>query len=142
MASVECGWPQSGPGPLAVHGPTVAVQVGYGGTLTDTLYPALVDTGAGECCIDSALAAELGLPVVDRQSVSGVGGRFEVSIHEAQLYVPALDFTMTGRFAGVHLTQGGQPHWALIGRTFLLHHTLVYDGQKGSAVLTRTSGQL
>ena len=140
MASVECGWPQINPAWLTLHGPTVQVQIKWianGEGQVSELYPALVDTGAGECCIDSALALELALPIVDRQWIAGATGREIVNIHEAELHVPALGFVMTGRFAGVHLTAGGQQHHALIGRTLLLHHVLVYDGQQGSAILTR-----
>ena len=64
---------------------------------------ALVDTGASESCIDSLLATELGLPVVDRRSVSGTHGAHPVNVHLAQVYVPTLDFTIFGTFAGVHL---------------------------------------
>ena len=57
-------------------------------------------------------------------------------MHLAQIYVPALDFTMYGVFAGVHLTAGGQPHYALMGRTFLQEFTLVYEGRTGTVTLS------
>ena len=82
MPSVECGF--ANPDLLTRHGPTVTVQVGYDPdfhpnsgsppNLPTDRYYALVDTGAGECCIDSALAERLQLPIVDQQSLSGAHG--------------------------------------------------------------------
>ena len=95
----------------------------------------MVDTGAVESCIDSTLAMELELPVIDRMVVAGVHGRDEVNMHLAQIHVPAIQVTVTGPFAGVHLRAGGQPHYALIGRTFLQHCTMTYRGTTGSVSL-------
>jgi hypothetical protein len=39
-------------------------------------------------------------------------------------------------FAGVHLVTGGQIHWALIGRTFLQHYTMVYEGRTGTVTIS------
>ena len=97
---------------------------------------ALVDTGAGESCIDSALAAELNLPIVDRRMVSGAHGSQEVNMHLAQVRVPSLNFTIYGAFAGVHLAAGGQVHQALIGRTFLNSFTMVYEGITGTVTIS------
>lgn len=97
---------------------------------------ALVDTGAGESCIDSALAAQLNLPIVDKRIVSGVHGSQEVNVHLAQVRVPALDMIILGAFAGVHLAAGGQPHRALIGRTFLRRFTMVYEGHTGTVTIS------
>ena len=95
-----------------------------------------MDTGAIESCIDSALASTLNLPIVDRQPVAGAHGSGEVNTHLAQIYVPALGVTVYGAFAGVHLTAGGQPHYALIGRTFLRNFTMVYKGRTGAVTLS------
>lgn len=62
-------------------------------------------------------------------------GKF--SMHLAQIHVPAVNFTVYGEFAGVHLLAGGQPHYALIGRTFLQYFTMTYDGNSGSVDLSR-----
>lgn len=97
---------------------------------------ALVDTGAMESCIDSLLAAQLGLPIVDRRKVSGVHGSQEVNVHLAQVHVPSLKVTIYGAFAGVHLAAGGQAHNALIGRTFLRNFTMVYEGRTGTVTLS------
>ena len=42
----------------------------------------------------------------------------------------------SGRFAGVHLRAGGQPHFALIGRTFLEDFTMRYEGKTGMVTLS------
>lgn len=138
----------SGADQLVSYGPTLLVNIGFDPAYDSTrgVLPvagvtginALVDTGATESCIDSMLAAQLNLPVVDRRFIAGVHGRQEINIHLAQVYVPALNFTLYGAFAGVHLAAGGQPHQALIGRTFLRHYTMVYEGKTGTVRLSST----
>ncbi len=56
-------------------------------------------------------------------------------MHLAQIYVPTLAFTLYGAFARVDLVAGGQPHVALIGRTFLQHFRMVYEGATGTVSL-------
>jgi hypothetical protein len=132
MLSVRCGFDgvaggASGADLLTSYGPTLLVDIGFDPNFKLGITPvapgikgihALVDTGAGESCIDSLLAAQLNLPVVDRRMVSGVHGGQEVNMHLAQVHVPSLRFTIYGAFAGVHLQAGGHLHRALIGRTF------------------------
>ena len=155
MSRADCGFKDyqgnSAQSFLVQFGPTLGVQIGFDRDyfpsdplrpdLPEDLWPALVDTGAAESCIDSALADILNLPVVDRRIVSGVHGSAEVNIHLAQIYVPSLQFTTYGRFAGVHLTSGGQMHRALIGRSFLRSFTMTYNGVAGSVELElKTAG--
>ncbi len=145
MPTAECGFENS-PAGLLLYGPTLPVQIGFDPEyrlaldrppdLPTNPYPALVDTGATASCIDSALAVDLKLPVVDRRSMAGVGGKAEFNIHLAQIYIPLLDFTIRGGFAGVHLIAGGQPHYALIGRTFLRYFRMTYDGRTGVVTLS------
>jgi|SRR5665213_236810 len=126
-------------------GPTLQVDIGFDPAYvpTQTTPPAagisgvhaLVDTGAQECCIDAMLATHLNLPIVDRRVVSGVQGSFEVNVYMAQVYFPTLTKTMYGAFAGVNLAAGGQPHSALIGRTFLQYFTLTYYGATGAVTI-------
>ena len=141
---VECGFP-SNPDQLLQFGPRVDVQIGLDiqalaakshPDLPPKLWPALVDTGATECCIDSALANALALPVVDQRTVAGALGGGQVNMHIGQMCVPSLKQTMYGLFAGVHLLSGGQPYVALIGRTFLRDYTMTYEGT-GSVLLSR-----
>jgi predicted aspartyl protease len=144
MPTVNCGFTNGEE--LGLYGPTLAVEIGFdsnfqAGTgnrpvLQSGPLPALVDTGAVESCIDSALAEVLQLPIVDRLQISGVGGAAEVNVHLAQIYIPELQHVIHGPFSAVHLTAGGQPHYALIGRTFLHNYTMIYDGRTGAVTLS------
>ena len=121
MPSVECGLLVGGTDERAAwlvrNGPTLGVRIGFDQTyrtgggappnLPATEHPALVDSGALLSCIDSALAADLRLPIVDREPVSGAHGAREVNVHLAQINIPTLNLNIVGRFHGVHLTDGG-----------------------------------
>ena len=145
MPTIECGFPNR-PDLLQSRGPTLQLRIGYdpqyrAGSVTvpdlpPDLLDGLVDTGAAESCIDSAVARDLSLPIIDQRDVSGALGPGVVNVHLAQIYVPELDVTVSGRFAGVHLSAGGQIHSALIGRSFLRHFSMAYDGATGSVQLT------
>jgi predicted aspartyl protease len=153
MPSTRCGFDgapggASGSVLLMAHGPTLIVDIGFDPAWRNPIISgipvpgmtgihALVDTGAGECCIDSMLAAQLNLPVVDRRFIAGIHGREQVNIHLAQVHVRLLNFTMYGAFAAVHLAAGGQPHRALIGRTFLQYYTMVYEGRTGTVTISK-----
>ena len=150
MARTRCGFDDTPQAPgrelLVVWGPTIGVDIGF-----DPNYnpqnpigipvpgirgvQALVDTGATESCIDSMLAAQLSLPIVDRRQVGGIGGAQVVNIHLAQVHVPSMGQTVYGAFAAVHLVAGGQAHQALIGRTFLQHFTMIYEGRTGTVTI-------
>lgn len=131
---------------LVSYGPTLHVDIGFDAAYTPASKEppragiqgvhALVDTGATESCIDGALAIQLNLPLVDRRHVAGAHGSFEVNVYLAQIHVPALDKTMYGAFTGVHLRAGGQLHQALMGRTFLQHFTMLYEGHSGQVRIT------
>jgi predicted aspartyl protease len=132
---------------LVMMGPTLMVDIGFDASwrsgspelpsLSGNLLPALVDTGATQSCIDQLLAASLGLPIVDRRTVGGVGGSHEVNMYLAQIHVPSLSFIQHGEFAGVSLQAGGQAHKALIGRTFLKGFELHYEGHTGTVRMTK-----
>ena len=96
MLEVECAPAPPDGGPLNAElleqlGPTLAVKIGFDpqyrpalGAVPDlpsTPHMALVDTGASLGCIDSELAASLGLPIVNRRDVSGVHGALTVNMH-------------------------------------------------------------
>jgi hypothetical protein len=117
MRSTKCGFKgvtggATGATLLASHGPTLFVDIGFDPTFvsgTAVKNPpiagikgihALVDTGASESCIDSLLASQLNLPIVDRRHVSGSAGPHEVNVYLAQVYIPSLAFTIHGAFAG------------------------------------------
>ncbi len=147
MAKTLCGF-NDGPGGsgrdlLATWGPTLFVDIGFDPNFKlgipvpgITRVEALVDTGASESCIDSLLAAQLNLPVVDRRQIAGVGGGHIANVHLAQVRIPLLNKTILGSFTAVHLAVGGQRHRALIGRSFLQHFTMVYEGRTGTVTLT------
>jgi len=161
MPQTRCGFDNqpgvSGSNLLSMFGPTLLVDIGFdpsfkiqthmmepGVTVSIPSAPAasikgveaLVDTGAGDSCIDSLLASQLNLPIIDKQPISGIGGQQEADIHLAQIHVPSLAFTLYGVFAAVHLSAGGQRHKALIGRSFLRHFTMVYEGKTGTVTIS------
>lgn len=149
MPQTKCGFDNSpgasGSDLLVAWGPTLLVNVGfdpdYKGPPAEpipgiTEIRALVDTGATECCIDSLLASQLGLPIVDKRSISGVHGSHIANVHLAQVHVPLLNFTMYGAFAAVDLVAGGQIHQVLMGRSFLRAFTMVYEGSSGTVTIS------
>lgn len=152
MATTKCGFDDKdevlGRDSLITFGPTLFVNIGFDPAYNPAAkptappnaqllkQPALVDSGATQSCIDGGIAQRLGLPVVDKQRVSGIGGICEVNMYLAQIYVPSLNYTIYGSFAGVDLVAGGQVHLALIGRTFLQDFTMVYEGKTGNVSLT------
>src|ERR1700690_2518307 len=97
MAEIKCGFndgPQTkGFELLMLFGPTVLVDIGFDPNHDPAVRPktipvpgitgvqALVDSGATECCIDSLLAAQLKLPLVNRRQISGVHGQKEVNVY-------------------------------------------------------------
>lgn len=152
MPIADCGFSDSGQVSgsqmLLRFGPTLFVDIGfdpehkYGvdGTLpksTAAQVPALVDTGATMSCIDDALAQKMELPLVDRQNVSGVSGKHKCNVFLAHIVAPTLAWFQWGLFYGVNLTEGGQAHQALIGRTFLQGMMMIYDGRTGSVQIAR-----
>jgi predicted aspartyl protease len=151
MPSIDCGFSDivggaTGSQLLITQGPTVLVDIGFDAafkvgmglpTPGISAVKALVDTGATESHIDSLLASQLGLPVVDQRTICGSGGAHKVNIHLAQVHVPSLSFTIYGEFAAVDLAAGGQMHQALLGRTFLRSMTMSYDGRTGKVTIVR-----
>lgn len=144
MTTADCGFAAQ-PEQLVTIGPTLKVQLGFdrnyhGGVgappkLPSQEYLALVDTGATASCIDSQVALNLGLPVIDQESVAGVHGSLKVNVQLAQIHIPSLGFTQIGEFSGVHLHAGGQPHSALLGRTLLQFMKMIYDGTTGAVTI-------
>lgn len=96
---------------------------------------ALIDTGAGGDCIDDDLAKSLSLPITDEGEISGVGGRHHAFVYTARLYIPSLKRMLFQPFTGVKLQQGDQWHGIILGRSFLRHYTLVYNGRDGSVLI-------
>jgi hypothetical protein len=152
MVKIKCGFDSAASpgGPfghdlLANIGPTLIVDIGFDKDFDPALptppvagikgVRALVDTGATESCIDNLLGAQLKLPIVDRRAIAGAGGKHMANMYLAQIFVPALGIRILGAFAGVDLAAGGQVHHALMGRTFLRHFTMIYEGRTGTVVI-------
>src|SRR6266404_5701600 len=106
MAKVQCGFDNIGKGAsdallLVDRGPTLKVDIGFDPAWKSQLptvpqsaiknIDALVDTGASESCIDNLLAVELGLPIIDRQPISGIAGTHVVNMYLAQFHIPVLN---------------------------------------------------
>ena len=144
MANVNAGF--NNPSDLIQYGPFVDVQIGFDpdyetrprrrAQLPPEVLPALVDTGAQESALDVELAVSLNLPALDRRLIAGAGGLFESTIYLAQVYIPELDFTIVGPFDSANLVASGQPYYALIGRTFLRHFNMAYEGRTGSVIIS------
>ncbi len=147
MPILEAGWVDTksnrwSPQLLQIHGPTADVTVGWIIENEEDDVPdvepakALIDTGASESCIDENLAIKLQLPVVDVNSMAGVGGAQDHNVYAAEVNITALGFKQFGRFTGVHLVAGGQTHQVLLGRTFLQDIIMVYDGRRGHVTIS------
>lgn len=102
-------------------------------------WPALIDTGASESCIDNELAKSLGLTQIDVIAISGVGGMQNHPVYLCSILIPSLNIAQYGRFAGVNLAVGGQTHRVLLGRTFLNGTIMIYDGIRGQVTLASPS---
>jgi len=123
---------------LARTGPTVdAVLRPYGVESASPIrYPALIDTGASETCIDAQLAVSLDLHAVDAQTISTASGEDRILRYLAMVEIPDLGVFKLSRFPGVRLSEGGQYHRILIGRDLLQDMYLTYDGFAGEGTLT------
>lgn len=156
MSRAKCGFDDGADVPAASLlvriGPTLRVDLGFDPAY-DVGHPqnlptpairgvaALIDTGASVSCIDSGLAVDMQLPIINQVEVAGVGGLHQFNLHLAQIHAPDLRFTLYGTFAGVDLAAGGQ-HMALIGRDFLSHFHFTYEGPTGAVTLIDPSAPL
>src|SRR5271170_7952317 len=96
---VECGFHKENEGDskLLDSGPTIPVKISFNPSIPmpdDGLspvfipsikIPALIDTGASECFIDSSLATTLQLPIVNRRLISGSDGKHYADVYMAQI---------------------------------------------------------
>lgn len=138
MPGIDCGFPT--PEELQLVGPTLGVRIGFSKISQNArLWPALVDTGARDNCIDVELATALKLPVIGTQNVAGVGGVTTVNAYLGLVEIPDLESVIWGRFYGAYLGGGGQYHRMLLGRSFLVGVTMRYDGNSGSVYVSRFS---
>jgi hypothetical protein len=136
---------------LVAHGPLLVVDIGFDPQFDSTKQkkPAklaargvygLIGTGAIESFIDNSLARRLDLPAIDKQEVAGaIGGPQLVTMYLGLIYIPALRFTIEGNFGGVDLSEAGMRCQALLGRDFLMHFEVAYDGLTGTVRLRNPS---
>lgn len=125
---------------LTALGPTLWVRIGLANLAGPFL--ALVDTGASVSCIDKGVALQLKLPQIDRWNMAGIEGPYQAAVHLGIVHIPALNWQIYGGFPAVNLVAGGQPHHALIGRDFLQHFTMTYEGSTGKVELLRQTGEV
>ena len=142
IATCIASWPER----LVEVGPLLLIHVGFDETYDDneavgrpTLQNksarAILDTGGSIDCIDIQLAIDLKLPIVDRspaQSLLALGQQ-EANVHAGHVYVPGVDFVYFAHFAGVDLRLAHCD--VLLGRPFLRHFKLTYDGRSAHVVI-------
>ena len=127
---------------LYLFGPVLPVLIGTDQDATSMVAVqrfALVDTGATDSCIDSKLAQALGLRVVDERDVATPSGLDTFDVYLGWIEVPELNFAKSGQLVGANLSGGGQPYGALLGRDFLRHCSMQYDGETGSVTISSPS---
>ena len=76
------------------------------------------------------------MPKVGEEEIVAALGSGITNVYAAQIYVHGLRYTFTGRTPGLQLAAGGQPYSAIIGRDFLRHFRLTYDGRTGEVSLS------
>jgi hypothetical protein len=147
--SVSCGYddPNTGRGLLVDNGASLLIDIGFDKDWNPkgvappkpikSRLAALIDTGAYQSHIDTALATELKLPIVDARDVIGVHGPQPATFYLAQVHFPALKFAVHGEFAALPLIKGGIGYHALLGRTFLQHFRMEYNGVTGAVTIYR-----
>lgn len=150
MDEALCGYDHAPKGSelLVRFGPALKVDVGFDPDFVagfgDLPKPAsrgleaLIDTGAQDSYIDSPLANEFGLPLINKDTVSTALGTQDVSLHLAQIHVVALGSLILGSFAAVNLRENGIEFDVLLGRTFLQHYLFTYDGATGGATIRKS----
>ena len=138
------------PSPIVLRdrGPCIQVTINIAETIAEQLVQqgkpvpppvsgmALVDSGASSTCIDDGLAQRLGVPAIDVVQVSSAS-------HAATLqnvYPIRIEVVGTGIKVNVPRAIGAaldpQGIIALIGRDFLQHCTLFYNGVTGEITLS------
>lgn len=134
---------------LQVRGPVIQVTVGLAQSVAQELAArgeivpapvagwAMIDTGASGTCIDEDLAQQMGLPVIDRQRIATPShNSAEMNVYPASITITPIQHTINvDRAVGVSLDNQGII--ALIGRDFLAHCTLHYNGTTGTFTIAR-----
>jgi len=97
---------------------------------------ALIDTGASSTCIDESLAQQMNLPAIDVvQMMSASHDATPTNVYPIQMQVIGTPIRVeVPRALGATLATQG--YIALIGRDFLQHCTLFYNGISGEMTLS------
>lgn len=138
------------PGPLELerHGILIKARVDIPGKLKVLLQKVhrvipnavhgyiLLDTGATKTCISEHAAIELGLKPTGMANTAGVAGVSQVPAYTVRLDLPDFAISSEREMIAVkdmkHVSvSGGKRLIGLLGRDFLKHAELIYDGDKG-----------
>jgi hypothetical protein len=142
--AADCGYADTPQGRklLEYHGPRIGVSIGLDPTWTKDQpraprpdkrnIAALIDTGAQYTCIDSKLADEIHLPIIDKQPVGGVG-LLIVDVYNGQIHVGLLRYTIHGPIAGIPGLEDRIHVPVVLGRAFLRDCLFTYSGRTGEA---------
>ena len=96
---------------------------------------ALIDTGASHTCLDESTAKDVGLPVIDRATITSAShADNNVPVFSAKLAIIRFSDINLERVPGANLKPQGLI--ALIGRDVLSRAVLVYNGPDGSVSIS------
>lgn len=112
-------------GYIRTIGPVIAIEVqGREGI-------ALLDTGATWSSIDINFARSLSLPQGQPHETAGATGRGTFPTFRTNLYIPVLDFTVTGPVSGLPLRGNGHELDAVIGRDVICRYEFTINAGTG-----------
>jgi predicted aspartyl protease len=148
--------PRRDPHDLQNFGPRLAIEVALPilrstGTsvstaqpqgLRSSTVPALIDTGAGRTVLTPEAVRKVGLPLVDRTTLSRAGGRDEkVGVHVASLRFSNSALATIEVIQVLCCDLPDQPVHCLIGRDILARWLFTYDGRVGAWRIDEESKQ-
>ena len=133
---------------LQQHGPIVQIILGIGKTFAEPLQQqgialpvpasgnALIDTGASTTCIDDSVAQKMGLPAIDVVTMASAShASTQQNVYSIQMQIVGSPIMVeVPRAIGANLQS--QRIIALIGRDYLQHCTLHYNGLTGAITLS------
>lgn len=129
--------------PLFFLGPMLLVRIGK--PFPDAQIPenhkfdsqyALVDTGANIGGIDPAIAEKMNLPLIDSMDVGGWGGVNKHDVYAASVHIVGLDMVShSARLVAAPLPQHSR---VLLGRDFLRHVVMLYDGMNSELLFAKS----
>lgn len=120
-------------GDLVRNGPVVPVQIE--GSAEHRRTSGLIDTGAAYCAIKPRLARKLGLVVIDRRRISGVSATGAAASGDADVMIARIgfdaNFTVQVQVVAADFMQDDPDITLLLGRPFLQHYDMFYEGACG-----------